>query len=222
MPSKTFITNLFDSIASKYDLLNNILSLGTHHLWKTKLVNSIKRQKPQSVLDGATGTGDIALAISEFCPDVTGIDISPNMLRFARHKSRDIKFESGDLTSLKYAENTFDISCVSFGVRNVENLDQCLKELLRVTKNKVYILEFGSPENPIFKSIYFAIMKYFIPTIGKLFSRKEAYTYLIDSSSRFPSGRKFLKHIPVPAGQKRYRPIFGGIVYLYEISSKTL
>ena len=215
MPSETQIKSMFNNIAHRYDLLNNILSLGTHWLWKRKLVALIREEKPKSLLDGATGTGDIANLCYQFCLNVTGIDISQNMLNVAKARYPHIEFKSDNLCNLDIKENSYDVSTVSFGVRNVEDLPGCFSELSRVTRKKSFILEFGTPQNQLFKKIYFKVMRLFIPIIGSLLSNKGAYEYLIESSEKFPSADKFLDIARPYFKKTKYIPLWGGIVYIY-------
>jgi demethylmenaquinone methyltransferase/2-methoxy-6-polyprenyl-1,4-benzoquinol methylase len=217
MPKRSQIETMFDHIALKYDLLNNILSFGTHWLWKKRLVRKVLETKPATALDGATGTGDIARLIAKKGPKVTGIDISQNMLNVAISKKDNICYKQDDLTSLSFSDNDFDVSCVSFGVRNVEDLEKCMSELARVTKNAVYILEFGQPQNKFFKWAYFKIMKLFIPITGMLFQDKDSYEYLISSSEKFPCGEKFFNGLNEYYQSYSYEPVFGGVAYLYTL-----
>lgn len=219
MPQAEPIRNMFNNIAGSYDLLNDLLSLGIHRLWKRKLIGEIIKSRPHKVLDCATGTGDIAISIKDSSPqtEVVGTDFSKNMLEVAKQKTNTITWEVQDVTNLPYTDNQFDVSSISYGIRNVEDMDKGLQELARVSKEKFCILEFGQPQNPLFKAIYFGVMKYFIPLIGMLFNKKEAYQYLIDSSLTFPSADKMVDRIKSATGLKNvsYQPLMGGITYLY-------
>lgn len=218
MPKAAFIKTMFDDISDKYDLLNDILSLGIHRLWKKKLANKILASKPESFLDCATGTGDIANLIYSHGVKTQGIDFSPNMIELAKKRSSHIAFQVDDLMGLSFQDKTFDASNVSFGIRNVEDVSVALSEMARVSKQSVFVMEFGQPENKLFKSIYFMIMRGFIPAIGKVFNRQREYEYLIESSSTFPSGAKFLEIMKSSTGFKTFKatPLFGGVVYIYE------
>ena len=219
MPQAEPIRNMFNSIAGSYDLLNDMLSLGIHRLWKKKLIRELSQNNPQSMLDCATGTGDIAISFLDANPQakVTGIDFSANMLELAKQKTQSIDWQVQDVTKLPFEDNQFDVCSISYGIRNVEDRAQGLQEMARVTKNKLCILEFGQPENPILKAIYFGVMKYFIPLIGKLFNKQGAYQYLIDSSMTFPSGKAMVDEIKTNTEFDivTYQPIMGGITYLY-------
>lgn len=221
MPKAEFIRTMFNDISPKYDLLNDILSFGVHRFWKHKLVNKIVAEKPESFLDGATGTGDIALLCHEKAPtvNVKAIDFSPNMIKHAKMRNSQVDFEVNDLMNLSLADKSYDASNVSFGIRNVEDYNVALKELSRVTKKSIYIMEFGQPLNKLIRSIYFMLMNKIIPFIGKLFNKQEAYTYLIESSSKFPSGDTFLNAMKENTdgfNEFKYTPLFFGVVYIYE------
>ncbi|MCO4755352.1 MAG: ubiquinone/menaquinone biosynthesis methyltransferase [Bacteriovoracaceae bacterium] len=209
---------MFDDISDKYDLLNDVLSLGIHRLWKKKLANKILSRNPDSFLDCATGTGDVAKLIHDKSVKTQGIDFSPNMIEMAKKRNPQIAFQVDDLMGLSFEDKSFDASNVSFGIRNVEEVSKALSEMARVSNKSVFVMEFGQPENKFFKSIYFMIMKHFIPAIGKIFNREKEYEYLIESSSTFPSGKKFLEIMKSSTNFKTFKatPLFGGVVYIYE------
>lgn len=223
MPQAQAIKSMFNNISRSYDLLNDILSLGIHRLWKKALVKEMTASSPARILDCATGTGDIAIMMKNASTNstVVGTDFSVNMLEVAKEKTSDITWEVQDVMNLPYEDNSFNCSSISYGIRNVENYNKALSELARVSTDKICILEFGQPQNPIFKFIYFAIMKYFIPLIGKLFNKESAYQYLIDSSMNFPCAESFCEEIKKSTGFKKvtYRPYFGGVTYLYIASN---
>ena len=218
MPDKIVIQNMFNSIAHRYDLLNNLLSFGVHWIWKRRLVKEILKLKPTSVIDIATGTGDIAGMISNHNIDVTGVDISDNMLNIAAKKFPKISFYNDDITNSKIADKKYDLSCISYGIRNVSNLALALSEMKRIS-NTTVILEFGRPSNITLRKIYFSIMHKMVPFIGGLFSTKESYNYLIESSEVFPSGEVFLDLARSVVDPKECTKIemFGGVTYIYII-----
>jgi len=221
MPKAQFIKSMFNDISPKYDLLNDILSFGIHRIWKHKLVDKIISEKPESFLDGATGTGDIALLCHEKSPQINirAFDFSPNMIVHAKKRSSAVEFEVNDLMKLSFDDKSYDASNVSFGIRNVEDYNIALRELSRVTKKSIYIMEFGQPQNKFVRSIYFMLMNKVIPFIGKIFNKQEAYTYLIESSSKFPSADEFLNVIKKNTpdfNEYKYTPLFFGVVYIYE------
>lgn len=203
---KEQVRNMFNNIAGKYDLLNHLLSLGIDNLWRKSVVRLVKKQSPKLVLDIATGTGDLAIAIAKALPlvKITGADISENMLEIGKQKmlkkklSDRVKMEIGDSENLKYEDACFDAVTVAFGVRNYEDLDKGLREMNRVTKagGHVYILEFSKPSTFPFKQIYNFYFRNILPFFGKTVSKnKHAYTYLPESVQKFPDGINFLDHL---------------------------
>lgn len=213
---KEQVRNMFNNIAGKYDFLNHFLSVGIDHLWRRKLVNMLKKEQPQRILDIATGTGDLAVALRKCQPtEIVGADISENMLQVGiekiKRKKLDhlIKLELGDSENLKYEDQYFDAITVAFGVRNYEDLDKGLAEMYRVTKNggSVWILEFSKPTVFPVKQLYNFYFRFILPTIGKMVSKdKEAYTYLPESVGQFPDGKAFLSHME-KAGYKNNKQI---------------
>ena len=165
----------------------------------------LSKEKPQRILDIATGTGDLAVALAKCNPkEIIGADISENMLQAGIEKMKKkklnklIKLELGDSEDLKYSNNYFDAITVAFGVRNYENLDKGLSEMYRVTKKNgsVWILEFSKPSVFPVKQFYNFYFRFILPNIGRLVSKdKEAYTYLPESVNQFPNGADFLKYM---------------------------
>jgi demethylmenaquinone methyltransferase/2-methoxy-6-polyprenyl-1,4-benzoquinol methylase len=220
MAKAEFVRVMFNDISHKYDLLNDVLSMGTHRLWKRNFVNLITKNKPKKVLDCATGTGDIAFLLEKKCSIVMGLDFSEKMIDEAkvraRKKGSHVGFMVGDIQKLPFNDKEFDATCISFGIRNVENLELGLKELGRVAKS-VYILEFGQPRNELYSKSYFNMLKLYVPVFGAITKRSDAYEYLIDSSKRFPSDEKFMEILKRNTNFKNYKwiPVFGGIAYIY-------
>lgn len=212
---------MFDDIAVKYDLLNDVLSFGTHRLWKSSVIKKVMKTHPQSVLDCATGTGDLAFLVEQQgCKNVTGIDFSSEMIECAKIRAKkensQVLFHTADITKLPFQPKSFDSTTVSFGVRNVDDLELGLRELARVSKS-LYILEFGQPKNKLLAKAYFTLLRLYVPIFGLISGRKDAYEYLIASSEKFPSGDEFLRLMKKNSDHKEfnYEPIFGGIAYLY-------
>lgn len=221
MAKADFVRVMFNDISHKYDLLNDVLSLGTHRLWKRKFVRIALKNKPKTALDCATGTGDIAFKLKESCPgQVVGIDFSSGMIDFALERAKasplPAEFKVADIQNLPFGDKTFDVTTISFGIRNVESLDLGLKELGRVS-NGVYILEFGQPKNTLYKKLYFTMLRMYVPLFGLISKRKDAYEYLIASSETFPSGQTFVDIMKKNMSFKNYGfiPVFGGIAYIY-------
>lgn len=198
---KEQVESMFDNISSNYDGLNRVISFGIDQSWRRKVIKLISDSKAQTVVDIATGTGDLAIALAkENVEHVVGIDISNGMLDVGRKKiksqnlSENIDMVQADSEDLPYPDNTFDAATVAFGVRNFENLDKGLSEIYRVLKpdGLFVILETSNPTKFPFKQGYFFYSKYILPLIGKLFSKdKDAYRYLSESASVFPFGEAF-------------------------------
>jgi demethylmenaquinone methyltransferase/2-methoxy-6-polyprenyl-1,4-benzoquinol methylase len=224
MPSEVQIKSMFNNISGSYDLLNDLMSLGIHRIWKKNLVASITQDNPKAVLDCATGTGDIAISVKNALPNarVAGGDFSENMLQEAIKKTDKIDWSVSDVMKLDFADNEFEVSSISYGIRNVEDHKLALKEMARVSSKKVCVLEFGQPQFTPFKMVYFAIMNYFMPFMGKLFKKEEAYKYLVDSSKSFPCADEFASQMKEATGFNHVecKSFFGGVTYLYIASNK--
>lgn len=198
---KNQVTQMFNRVSKRYDLLNRIITFGIDVHWRKKVVRLLIPQKPEKILDVATGTGDLALALTETgAQKIVGLDISPGMLNIGIEKVAKKKFEEkiemviGDSENLTFKDATFDAVTVAFGVRNFENLDRGLQEIQRVLKKngRLVVLETAVPENVVFRSFYFLYTKYIMPFFGKIFSKdKAAYQYLSNSAAVFPSGQAF-------------------------------
>lgn len=225
MARADFVRVMFNDISHKYDLLNDVLSVGTHRLWKRHFVSVATKNKPKKVLDCATGTGDIAFMLEATGAEVTGLDFSEKMIDHATIRAKDknskVKFLVGDIQKLPFGDKEFDAVTISFGIRNVENLDLGLKELGRVAKS-VHILEFGQPKNALYKKSYFTMLKAYVPVFGLISKRGDAYEYLIATSETFPSDEKFLDIMKKNTSFTNYRstPVFGGIAYIYSAWSE--
>jgi demethylmenaquinone methyltransferase/2-methoxy-6-polyprenyl-1,4-benzoquinol methylase len=223
---KEQIAAMFNSISGKYDFLNHFLSLGIDILWRKRAVRLLKNHQPKLILDIATGTGDFAIEALSLNPEkIIGVDISEGMLSIGREKlikknlTDKIELLSGDSEVLPFEDNFFDAVIVSFGVRNFENLEKGLSDMLRVLKpgGKVVILEFSKPKSFPFKQIYQFYFQWILPKIGKLISKNHAaYTYLPDSVEAFPDGDDFLNILNKIGFQKNQcTPLTLGISSIY-------
>lgn len=217
---------MFDNIAPKYDLLNHVLSMKIDVLWRNTLVKWMNKDQPKLVLDVATGTGDLAIAVQRGTGAiVTGLDLSQQMLNVGIEKIKKINLDNqidmmkGDAENLPFEDNKFDAVSVAFGVRNFENLEIGLAELKRVVKEQksVYILEFSKVEG-FLGPFYMFYFKNILPQIGKLVSKdNRAYTYLPDSVNAFPFGEK-MKNILLKVGFQKveYKKLSLGIATIYK------
>lgn len=221
------IQKMFSEIAPKYDQTNTVLSLGIHHRWKKQLVKKSRVKLGDKVLDCATGTGDLAVLFKEAVGsqgEVIGTDFCQEMLDLAPQKAalrkQSIRFEWADACDLPYPENAFDCTSISFGIRNVQNVDMALKNLSRVTRplGSVMILEFGQIKTPVLKQAFNFYSQTVLPKIGGILSGKpQAYQYLNDSSQEFPSGDEFAKKIMATGAYScvDFWPLSFGVAYIY-------
>lgn len=197
---KEQVAHMFDTISGNYDGLNRVISFGTDIKWRKKVLKMVAEKNPQTILDIATGTGDLAILMSKTnAKKIVGLDISAGMLDVGRKKiankklSETIEMVLGDSENMPFEDNSFDAITVAFGVRNFENLDKGLLEIKRVLKpNGIFvILETSVPDKSPYKQGYRFYTKNILPLIGKLFSRDNAaYTYLSESASIFPYGEE--------------------------------
>jgi demethylmenaquinone methyltransferase/2-methoxy-6-polyprenyl-1,4-benzoquinol methylase len=227
LSKKQQVANMFDELADRYDFLNRFLSARTDIRWRKKAIKKLKNLKPKLILDVATGTGDMAiLACKILNPErITGIDISPQMLDVGRKKIEKeglkemVILETGDSETINYSENTFDAVTVAFGVRNFENLENGLKEMLRVLKpgGEVVILEFSKPRRIAVRSLYNLYMGIVAPEVARWFKQnKEAYAYLNKSTNAFPDRKNFLDILNrVGFSETKYKSLSLGICCIY-------
>lgn len=195
---------IFNEIASTYDFLNHTLSLGIDIYWRNKLIKHLPNIESINALDLATGTGDVALTLvrDQRIKKVTGIDLSKGMIDVGVEKvkkkglDKKIFLMLGDGVNIPAADNSFNLTTISFGIRNFSDPQKSLHDVHRVLKNdgRLMVMEFAIPKNPIFRAIYFFYFRHLLPTIGNLVSKhKDAYTYLNKSVEDFPYGDDFLK-----------------------------
>lgn len=223
---KEEVAEMFNNISAKYDFLNHFMSMGIDHLWRKRAINMLKASQPKKIIDLATGTGDFALAALKLNPEkVVGVDISSGMLEEGRKKIKNkgkeniISMVLGDSENLPFEDNEFDALTVGFGVRNYENLEKGLADMLRVIKpgGTAVILEFSKPKKFPVKQFFSIYSKYIMPTIGKVVSKdSSAYEYLPESVAAFPEGDEFLA-ILKKVGYKntKAKMVSGGIATIY-------
>ncbi|MEJ7691929.1 bifunctional demethylmenaquinone methyltransferase/2-methoxy-6-polyprenyl-1,4-benzoquinol methylase UbiE [Daejeonella sp.] len=224
---KEQVATMFNNISGTYDFLNHFLSLGIDVIWRKMAIRELLSDKPKHILDVATGTGDFAFeSIKILKPEkITGVDISEGMLAIAKEKIRKRNLQDvfevsmGDSERLLFDDNHFDAVTVAYGVRNFENLEKGLADMLRVLKpdGKAVILEFSKPKVFPVKQAYNFYFKYVTPSIGKLFSKDAiAYSYLPESVAAFPDGSQFTEvMIKVGFQNTKWRPLAFGICSIY-------
>ncbi len=225
---KEQVARMFDGIARRYDMLDHLLSLGIDRSWRRKAVGKIKELEPYSILDVATGTGDLAIEMARRIPgaDITGADISREMLRVGRRKAvkrnvwNRISFVYGDAEALPFGEGAFDVVTAAFGVRNFQDADAGLREMYRVLKpgGAVFVLEFSVPQGKIFGPLYRFYFKSILPRIGGLFSRDyDAYKYLPSSVGEFPPPQVFIARLEEAGfGRCALRKLTRGVAIIYK------
>ena len=223
---KEQVAEMFDRIAGRYDFMNRFLSARTDIGWRKKAISLLKKDEPKNILDIATGTADMAIrAYKMLNPDqITGIDISTQMLEIGKKKvdkeglAGKIRLQVGDSETINFGENTFDAGMVAFGIRNFENLEKGLAEILRVLKpgGQLIILEFSKPKQPI-RSFYNLYMGVIAPLIARWFNQnKEAYQYLCESANAFPDRQKLVDILnKIGYSDTRYKSLSLGICCIY-------
>ncbi|MEZ4740264.1 MAG: bifunctional demethylmenaquinone methyltransferase/2-methoxy-6-polyprenyl-1,4-benzoquinol methylase UbiE [Flavobacteriales bacterium] len=220
------VEHMFDAISPKYDLLNRLFSLGIDQGWRRKVVRLVGQEPVQHLLDVATGTADLAIMAAPRTERVTGIDISEGMLSHGRVKVKErgleqkITLAQADSTALPFADATFDAVTVAFGVRNFEDLEKGLSEMMRVLKpnGRLFVLEFSKPQRTPMRQLFRFYFHRVMPLIGRTVSRDSAaYTYLPKSVDAFPEGPDFLALLEnVGGSETKATALTGGIAALYQ------
>jgi demethylmenaquinone methyltransferase / 2-methoxy-6-polyprenyl-1,4-benzoquinol methylase len=222
------VEQMFSRIAAHYDLLNHILSLGLDRGWRTKVARETEGIDCRRILDVCTGTGDMALALSSFWKGkafVEGIDFSHELIEIARKKTKraglddKITFREGNAEHLPYQNEQFDAVTITFGLRNINNRGNALREFYRVTRpgGCFVCLEFSQPTNPVFQKIYSFYLLKIVPLVSRLFgSHAAAYEYLGNTIKDFPPPAALVSLIE-SAGWKNttYKKLAGGIVAIH-------
>jgi demethylmenaquinone methyltransferase/2-methoxy-6-polyprenyl-1,4-benzoquinol methylase len=220
------VQRMFSSIATRYDVTNEVLSFGIHRLWRRAAVRLSGAKEGSAVLDCATGTGDLALAFKRkvgASGRVVGTDFCKEMLDNAPAKAAreglQVEFQVADAMALPFADASFDVASIAFGIRNVDDPVKCLKEMARVVRpgGRVVVLEFGQPTG-LFGGLFRFYSKVIMPTIGGLLTgNRAAYEYLPRTSAAFPAGEKFLSLMEQSGSYKERvaHPMTFGTSYVY-------
>lgn len=201
---KEEVREMFDRIAPTYDMLNHTLSLNIDRLWRRRVVRLVRRFAPRRILDVATGTGDLAIAMARRIrgTQVLGVDLSEGMLDIARRKVAEagldgrVVFDTGDAERLSVSDSAVDVATVAFGVRNFGDLDAGLRDIARTLREggRIVILEFSTPRNPLARAFYGFWNRRVLPRVGGMVSRdRKAYEYLPESIGEFPAPERFLE-----------------------------
>jgi demethylmenaquinone methyltransferase/2-methoxy-6-polyprenyl-1,4-benzoquinol methylase len=194
------VNDLFAKIAPRYDLINDLQSFGLHHHWKNRLAQLAKIRRGDRALDVCCGTGDISFALAKNGAEVTGLDFSQPMLNVAGLKNQSSKFNvdcapkfiQGDAQNLPFADASFDVVTVGYGLRNLPSWERGLEEMFRVAKPgaRILVLDFGKPDNAFWRKIYFSYLRWFVPLFGKIFCGDSAtHAYILESLENYPAQR---------------------------------
>jgi demethylmenaquinone methyltransferase/2-methoxy-6-polyprenyl-1,4-benzoquinol methylase len=225
---KGLVQGVFDSVAEKYDLMNDLMSFGTHRFWKRFLSGKTRLKEGDWAIDVCGGTADIAMLMAKLVGEngkVVVFDINRQMLKIGRDKGIDkgflhcIDYVQGNAEDIGFPDNTFQVATVGFGIRNVTLLKQAFKEMMRVVKpgGRLICLEFSHVDNPVFRSFYDLYSFKVIPEIGRVVTgNRGAYEYLVESIRKFPKQEE-LKGILEEIGlyKVRYYNLFGGVAAMH-------
>jgi demethylmenaquinone methyltransferase/2-methoxy-6-polyprenyl-1,4-benzoquinol methylase len=222
------VRGVFESVAGRYDLMNDLMSGGVHRLWKAALVDWVAPRPGQHILDVAGGTGDIAFRLLERArgkAEVTVLDLTPEMLAVGRDRAvdhghlRGLRWVCGDAQMLPLPARSMDAYTIAFGLRNVTDIDLALAEAYRVLRpgGRVFCLEFSRVMVPMLAELYDLYSYRVVPTLGQLVARdRDSYQYLVDSIRRFPSQDELAERFRAAGfGQVRYRNYTGGIAAIH-------
>ena len=191
------VEDLFAVVAPRYDLINDLQSLGLHRRWKRRLIKMAAVKPGDRALDVCCGTGDLAFALNQSGADVTALDFSPAMLAVAEQRAQSrsqglIKFLRGDAMRLPFPDDSYDIVTIAYGLRNLSNWESGLEEMWRVAKPgaRLLVLDFGKPDNGFWRAFYFGYLRYFVPLFGKIFCKdSDTHAYIYASLQNYPAQR---------------------------------
>lgn len=219
------VTDLFARVAPRYDLINDLQSFGLHRAWKKRLLALAAPKPGERLLDLCCGTGDIALAGAAAGAEVFGLDFSAPMLAIARRRSakipgpigtRPVSWLEADAENLPFADNTFDVVIVGYGLRNLSRWEEGLTGMCRVARpgGRVLVLDFGKPENPIWRALYFLYLKSVVPLFGRLFcGDSQTHAYILESLKHYPAQKGVAEKMRVLGLQQiRTTNLWGGIM----------
>jgi demethylmenaquinone methyltransferase / 2-methoxy-6-polyprenyl-1,4-benzoquinol methylase len=216
------VDQLFTSVARRYDLINDIQSFGLHRYWKRKLIRLADVKPGERALDICSGTGDLAIGLALAGAETVGLDFNSEMLRVARNKLSALKlcgpqalrFVQGDALKLPFSDRSFEVVTIGYGLRNLANWEDGLKEMKRVAKpgGRLLVLEFGKPENKIWRALYFAYLKIVLPVLGQMVcGDAAAYAYILESLKQYPGQNGIAQKLnELGLEQPRIINLFGG------------
>jgi demethylmenaquinone methyltransferase / 2-methoxy-6-polyprenyl-1,4-benzoquinol methylase len=218
------VQDLFAAVAPRYDLINDLQSFGMHRLWKRRLVRLAEVKPGEAALDLCCGTGDIAFALAREGAQVSGVDFSAAMLEVARRRLTTasggrVTFEQGDALSLRFEANSFELVTISYGLRNLRDIDAGLREIARVTRpgGRLMILDFAFPANPVWKALYTLHLKTAVPALGRLFcGDADTHSYILESLKRYPGPAEIGRRMESTGWKDvRWWNVLGGVMTLH-------
>lgn len=202
------VQELFARIAPRYDLINDLQSFGLHRRWKRKVIELACVKPSQNALDLCCGTGDVAFMLGRSGAQVLGVDFSQPMLEVAQERAKlqyeiadppaagstkcRIEFIQGNALKLPFPDASFDVVTIAYGLRNIADTKAGLKEMRRVAKPgaRLFVLDFGKPDNPAWRAAYFTYLRIFVPVLGRVFcGSASAYAYILESIKHYPGQR---------------------------------
>lgn len=216
------VEDLFATIAPRYDLINDLQSFGLHRLWKRRLIRLAGIRAGERALDVCCGTGDVAFSLAEAGAEVTGFDFSEPMLVVARQRARSWTFprppafQQGDALDLPFQDAAFDVVTISYGLRNLADFDRGVGELIRVLRpgGRLLVLDFGKPDNALWRWGYFQYLRWFVPVFGRLFCGDgDTHGYILESLKKYPAQRGVdSKLAGLGLVDRRVINLFGGVM----------
>lgn len=213
------VAEMFDDVAGRYDLTNDLLSLGQDRLWRRAMVKAVDAQPGERVLDIAAGTGTSSEPYADAGVDVVPADFSLGMLREGRRRRPDLPFTAADALALPFADASFDVVTMSFGLRNVADVAVALEEFLRVTKpgGRLIVCEFSAPTNKAFRTVYTEYLMRALPQVARrVSSNPDSYVYLAESIQEWPDQPALARQIRSAGWDRvRWRNLSGGIVAVH-------
>lgn len=222
------VETLFGALAPRYDLINDLQSLGLHRRWKNLLANMAGVKPGQKALDLCCGTGDIAFALHRAGAEVVGLDFSPAMLAVAQARARKrpatphappLEFRTGDVMQIPYGPSSFDIVSIGYGLRNLESWERGLEEMLRVARpgGRLLVLDFGKPDGWLWQRLFFFYLRTVVPLLGRIFGGDAAaLAYIYDSLQAYPAQRAVAgKMTALGCREVRVRNLLGGAMSIH-------